>query len=851
MIAHTKLQIPQSRLKVVPRPHLMNKLDLGMKTKLTLLSAQAGYGKTTTLVEWAKREDRQVIWISLEPRDNDWSAFWGCVIAAIQEKISGFGASLGFLLEQSSEGSFESGISAFLNEWRLVSNDWVLIWDDYHVIDHPIVQQSVAYMLGYLPAHVHLYIASRTDLPFPIARLTAKGEFNLIHTQDLRFGMEEGITFFRDTMDLILTNEQIAALHAHTEGWVSGLQLAAITLAQSGDIAASIRRFNGNQRQISDYLLEEVFVQQSEEMKQFLLATSSLTRMNGSVCQAVTERADSQEILETLERLNLFIIPLDEERQWYRYHHLLSDFLQRVAREEDSERWMEHHSRAANWCEQNGLHEEAVEHFLQARQAEDAIRLIEQHLTSFIFSKSAVLLNWIKAMPEASYANKPSIEMFYISMLIKLAEWKQAVGRAKKAEIRFQSLRNELTDHEWRQVMGNLYYFSGIIAYFQQDFSLASHYFEQLNECLPEGSFFQNVGSNRYVGYDQFNDLLSFTNDLPGVEAFLIKWINNWRGHQHYPFVGFQYVTYCMLLYECNRLDEARHYLREAMEREDLRSYVWIGVQLNILSSLLAQAQGNHTSALRGLEQATEIAYSPDYPVIEQKIASERARLYMRQGLLDSAMDWCRSCGLSHTDEVSRYRLSEYLDLARVLAASGQSDAAMELLDKIHHFVQQDDRKRDRIRLLILHSIISWNLGDTDNALIRLNRALSLARPSGYVRSFLDEGATMRDMLSALSKRLGDDDEEESLGVGTYILELLDAGQIPSSTAESKNQLLTAQETKVLHLMYEGMQLKEIAGCLHVTKETVKYHTKNIYRKLDVHNRAQAFKRAKELGIPL
>lgn len=847
MIAQTKIHIPYNRKTLVTRPRLNRRLDDGLNAKLTIVSAQAGYGKTTALSEWAKRCGTLAAWVSLDMLDNDWSPFWRCVLAAIRERVPGFGRLVEQLLSQEADASRETVITAFANALAAIDDELVVILDDYHFIDVPDIHHSLGLLLEYMPSHAHFYIASRVELEIPTARLQAKGEILRIGAKDLQFEMDESIEFFRDGMNLPLSDEQARELFRQTEGWVSGLQLAAISLLRGGNIAESIRRFSGRQRDIADYLLEEVYRRQLPSLREFMLETSVLGRMNSDLCRAVTGRTDSQEQLERLERLNLFIIPLDEERNWYRYHHLLSDFLKRLAAAGNPDRWTRIHARAADWLESRGFEEDAVEHYIKGGLAEDAVRVIERILPDLMQSKGHVLLRWIAALPESSYESKPMFEMFYISRMVVNGEWDRALRRAEQAEKRFTALKEFMPTPDWRRLMGNLYYFCGIISYLRQNLPLTSHYFELLDRYLPEGSSFQNMGGKRYQGYDQFMDLLSLVNDLPVVEDFLLRWIKAWETRKDYPFVGYQYVTYCMLLYEWNRLEETELYLGQAMSRDDLRSVIWIRIQLRLTHLRLLQALGKEEEADEWLTRLEANADSPDYELIARRIRAERAYLHLRQGRIEKALEWAESCGLSHSDEVVPSLIEEHLVLVRVIAAAGRTADANQLLEKLRLLAEEDNRLRVRIKLLIVQSTLLWQSGHTQESLVPLRTALRLAEPAGYIRSFVDEGPAMADMLAELQKERGGF-SPYSVPLD-YVIRLRQAFSGRPSGKQSTHERLTEQEAKVLALIAEGLLNREIADRLTITLDTVKFHVKNVYRKLDAHSRAQALRNARRSGF--
>ncbi|GAB6991822.1 LuxR C-terminal-related transcriptional regulator [Paenibacillus pini] len=849
MIVATKLHFPHGRSTLVDRPRLIRKLNEGMQTKLTHVSAQAGYGKTTVLSEWVKQYDGLVAWLSLDKQDNDWVQFWSYVIASIQEKIPQFAQMLGPIIKSGNKVSSESAIAALLNELYHLSSELVIILDDYHVIELPAINHSITYLLEHLPSHIHIFIASRTELTIPTTRLLAKGEFTQIVIKDLRFQLDEGISFFQDVTDLSLTKEQVMQLFHQTEGWISGLQLAAISLKRSDNISETIQQFSGQQHHISDYLLEEVFYQQTEQVRSFLLKTSILSRMNYSLCQAVTGQKNSQEQLEQLEQLNLFIIPLDDYRNWYRYHHLLSDFLEQILLRTDPNQWLEVHIHAANWLESHGFDEEAVEHYFAGKQTQDVVRLIEKNLHTLVQSKSVVLIRWVSVLPENSFAEKPMIELFYISVLLGVGEWKIAFSRIEQARIRFQALQGKMSDVEWNQIMGNIYFFCSVASYLQKDLERTSVYLEWVEQYLPEGSFFQTMGRNRYQGYESFDDPLVLIDDLHAVDRFLSKWVTIWEHKNDYPFFGYLVASYSKLLYEWNRLDEAEHYIGQVLGRKDMEPFARILIHIAFSASRIQQAKGNGHRASEILTQLKLQIDSPDYDLFMLKIEAEQACLAVRQGSMQDASDWLARCGLTYADEIIPNRMAEYLSLARVLIGCERIAESLYLLERIYLVLSSEDGLRDRIKVLMMQSMALHQLGETEAMHIHLENALHLAEPEGYIRSFVDEGPMMADMLITyleLQKGL----RLRTLPVSlSYIKHLLQALNVEPSEESSHKGILTDQEAKVLGLIAEGMSNKEIAHCLNITGETVKFHIKNIYRKLDVNNRVQALQSAKELRI--
>jgi LuxR family maltose regulon positive regulatory protein len=785
LIVSTKLHIPHGRNLLVSRPRLMRKLNEGLNAKLTHISAQAGYGKTTALSEWVKQSSSMVAWVSLDKQDNEWIRFWQYLIASIQENIPGFGQAVETVIANGPTATLEHAMSALLNELYDLSHELVIILDDYHVIELPSIHQSLTYLIEHLPSRIHLYIASRTDLMIPTARLLAKGELHQVLIQDLRFQLEEGLAFFQDTTELSLTQEQVTELHDQTEGWISGLQLAAISLRRTDNIARTIQQFSGQQQHISDYLLEEVFYHLSEPIKSFLLETSILNRMNASLCQAVTGQMNGQEQLERLVQLNLFVIPLDDQRHWYRYHHLLSDFLQQILFNTQPDKWIEVHTRAAKWLEDLGFEEEAVEHYIEGRQAKDAVRLIEKNLHTLVQSKSVFLIRWVSALPEDSFAEKPMIELFYISVLLGVGEWTAAFRRVEQATLRFQALQETMNEAEWNQVMGNIYFFCSVTAYLRKDLERTSAYFELLEQHMPEGSFFQTMGRNRYQGYELFDDHLGFINDLHAADVFLLKWISIWEHKQEYPFVGCLYASYSKLLYEWNRLDEAEEYISQVLDRKDMEPFARTLIQIAVSASRIQQAKGNSHRASELLIQLKLKIKSPDYASFMLRIEAEQVCLSLQQGgALEEALGWEQRCGLTSTDEVSMNRIAEYLTLARVMAADGRADDALHLLERLQQLLIKEDALRDQIKVVIMQSVTLQRLGQTEAALLQLETALHLAEPEGYIRSFVDEGPLMAEMLTAYLKA----QQANRLDSSSRQRRLLDLCQAVAPSAEGQSR---------------------------------------------------------------
>ncbi|MCU6711945.1 winged helix-turn-helix domain-containing protein [Paenibacillus sp. J5C_2022] len=775
MIVKTKLTIPPVSNDLVDRSSLMRLLHKGMGTKLTLLSAPAGYGKTTALSKWTRLNNIRAAWLSLDQHDNDWVQFWSCVTASIQDIIPDYGQTVWPLLENgpsASRVSAEPAVQAMLNELNLFTCELAIILDDVHLIEHPAIHQSLSYLLERLPSSIHLYMASRTELPFPTARLLAKGDMQRITMQDLRFTHEEGVAYFRGTTELSLTREQVVKLCQQTEGWISGLKLAAIALARSDNIAESIRAFSGHQHHISEYLLEEVFHHQSEEMRAFLLRTSILSRMNDSLCRAVTGLESSQNLFETLKQGNLFTIPLDDQHNWYRYHHLLSDFLQKLFSRTAEGEWTKAHVQAANWLESHGFVEEAAEHYLAGRQYEDVVRIMEEHLLAFLFKKSIVLGELILQVPESYLVNRPYLEWFYLNlMFVDRTRWAYIPEKVEQARTRYEALKDQMSEENWNKMMGDFYLLSAMSCFIQKDLTRSADYLIMAEHYLTEDSLTYLIGQNKYFGTEELEDHLFYINDHHEAAAYLHRMIDHCGPRTDHPYIASMFASYSKLLYDWNRLEEAEACLNRMMKPNHKPLIPRMLFHVHITAARIQLGLGNRARAQELMEQLKLTIDSPDYELFMRKIEAEEAWQFVRQDDIAFGVKWLEYCGMASTDEVSLVSVSEHMALSYVLSACGRTEEAWSLSEKLIQLLVKEDRLRDRIKMIILQGLLLYRMGQKKEALNRLETALHLAQPEGLIRSFIDEGAVMAELLSEYVQA------DRDLSIKDYAKSLLQAFQ--------------------------------------------------------------------------
>ncbi|WP_123042584.1 LuxR C-terminal-related transcriptional regulator [Cohnella candidum] len=849
MILSTKLHVPQKRPdRLIERAAVTKVLNEGLKSKLTTITAPGGYGKTTALSQWLQQTDIPFVWVSLDAQDNDLTQFWTYAIAAVSGRHPHFDEAVSPSLSLLKSGAFEPFLTVMIHELNRCSDELVIVFDDFHSIDLSPIHASVAYLLAHMPAHIHLYITSRADMPFPTARLQATFQLVKITLEDLRFQQEEGVRYFQDCMGLLLTEQEIARLVSRTEGWISGLHLAALSLQRSGNYSEFILAFSGEHRSISDYLFQEAFTHLSDELQFFLLQTSILDRMSGPLCEAVTGQAESQAHLETLEHQNLFIIPLDERRVWYRYHHLFSDFLRRLFRQRYAAASKPFHVKAANWLEEHGFMAEAVEQLLMQGDPVETSSFIEKYLRDLHVKRGLERTPWsaetrawdsrvLRTLPESCLAGKPGIQYLYVKVLLE-------TGELKAAESRLRLIEEQLSAPDWKSYTGSVLYLTAAVSSYQKNIQRANEYFERFDRYMPEGSHIQMMEANSYSL--TFETFLTFFRDLHVADWYLLKWIKTWEDRENYPFVGYFYNSYSLLLYEWNRLDEAEIYAERVLQSKCMQPYALIVVNASIIAAQIRLAKGEPAKAFETLEHVKPKIDSVDKSLFMRKIEMEQVYLSLVSESFDESR--LQTCGIRSTDSILLGSVREYQRLARALMTCGKVDEALQLLERLYRLVDEHDRLWDKVKVSVLQSMALVHKGDKKSALSKLEMALELAEPGKFIRTFVDEGTEMavllREYIQHRQHHFNRNSSEVSLH---YVRELLQLMNDNRNDTSSPGGLITKQELNILRMIGMGLSNKQIAEQLQITAETVKSHLKNIYRKLDVNNREKALKHAEDL----
>jgi LuxR family maltose regulon positive regulatory protein len=888
----TKLFIPRPRKNLVSRPRLVERLNKGLDKKLTLIAAPAGFGKTTLLSEWIPQSPRCVTWFSLDEADNDSTRFWTYFIASIQQLNSDLGESALALLQSLQVPPITSILTTLINDISAFPDAFAIVMDDYHLIDSQAIHDALTFMIAHLPVNMHLVITTRIDPPLTLARLRARDKLTEIRANDLRFTVHETGSFLTREVGEYLTIEEIAALEARTEGWIAGLQIAALSMRGRDNKSGFIQSFSGSNRHILGYLAEEVLNQRPKGTLNFLLQTSILDRLCGPLCDAVTGETSGQATLENLANANLFITPLDNEGKWYRYHHLFAEVLQVRLQQAHRDQVSELHRRAGNWHARQGMLEEAIHHALAGRDFKEAARLIE-NVTGEMLRKGsgASLVRWLNTIPEEIVRAHPHLCLargwtFFMGPAISLEnadEWAQLALHVAQSD---GSLDSDLT--------GEINALQAMITITKGDVARSRELSEQALDRLPLDSPWRRVvtftlGTTHLDfgdvtaaarAFDQALRLSQAERDayIQLAAASFLADTEMFQGHldrakemyqqvlawsdPHLPQKGtiMAYGGLANILCERGQLEEARVQIQMGADQIELAGGIWSSFVLSRVLARLQQAQGNWMDALDILNRAHQLGQSVQVRLVVTLAAALRAGLQLAHGDLNAALFWAENCGLSPDDAEATHvgwREVEYLTLARVLDAQGKHTEASSLLERLLNAAQTGGRIGSAIEISVVQAIVQHMQGNRAHTLECLEYALTLAEPEGFLRTFIDEGEPMRQLLldyqSTIKKRIGDSVDSDSLRLLAYTDKLLAAFSQPAAIkkpeSESLLEPLSERELDILRLIATGRSNQEIADILVIAMSTVKSHINSIYGKLGTNRRTQAVVIARDAGL--
>ncbi|MGC5222580.1 LuxR C-terminal-related transcriptional regulator [Micromonospora sp. DT81.3] len=897
----TKLHVPRGRRGLVSRPRLNEYLSRGAELALTLVSAPAGFGKTTLLAEWladGRAKGRSAAWLSLDQRDNDPVLFCTYLVAALRSVEPAVGDdALSFL--QSPQPLIEAVLGTVLNDLSAVSNDVVVVLDDYHLIEARTVHDGMAFLLERLPPQVHLVLATREDPPLQLARWRGRGELLEIRAAELRFTTDEAAAYLNGVTGIELTSQDVAALERRTEGWITAIQLAALSMQGRDDIPGFIAGFAGDDRYIVDYLVEEVLQRQPEDRRSFLLQTSILSRLNGPLCEAVTGRGGGGATLEALEHGNLFLFPLDDRRQWYRYHHLFADVLQARILDEQPDEMTELHRRASDWCEQNGERSEAIRHAMAAKQFDRAAELVELAMPALRQARhDATLLDWLQALPDEVIQARPVLNIGYVGVLMSRGEVEGVEERLRAAELWLHaptaieqapgepSAKPVVVDEAaFRRLPAAIAFYRAALAHVVGDVDGTMTNARRALELVGEDDPVERGSAAALLGlaywstgalddaYRWYSDgMSSFENagfvpdavsgaitiaDLQIVQGHLREAMSTYeRGlrlatNTTPPLSGAAdlHVGMSVLLTEHNNLDAARQHLLASSELGKYAGLPQNRHRWSVAMARVLQGEGDPRAALQLLDEAERL-YVDGYSPNVRPVSALKARVRVAAGELAEALGWVRERRLSADDDLSYLHEYEHITLARVLLAKHETERAAgglhdpaQLLERLLGAAEAGARTGSVIEILVVQALVHQAGRDIPAALAALERALTLAEPEGYVRLFVDEGPAMASLLRTAAKK--------GIAPG-YARRLVAAGsKTPVTVAVLPGLIeqLSERELDVLRMLGTDLDGPDIARELSVSLSTVRTHTNRIFAKLDVHDRRAAVRRARELGL--
>ncbi len=902
----TKLFVPPVRPNLVPRPRLIERLNQGLELghKLSLVSAPAGFGKTTLVSEWVTGSDRPVAWLSPDERDNDPIRFLTYLVAALQIIKENCAERVLALLQSPQPPPTESILTALLNEISTIPDNFVLVLDDYHVIDAKAVDSAFTFLLEHLPPQMHLVITTREDPSLPLARYRVRGQLTELRVSDLRFTNSEAARFLNQVMGLNLSAENIASLETRTEGWIAGLQLAALSMRGHKDAASFIRSFSGSHHFVLDYLVEEVLNQQSKSVQSFLLRTSILDRLCGPLCDAVrfgktpgssggtaildrdvdphlTSSGSGQETLEYLERANLFIVPLDNERRWYRYHPLFADLLRQRLQQQstssagDGGRGMAAlHNRASVWYEDNGLEIEAFHHAAAANDIERTERLIEGVGVPLHYRGAAVpVLHWLESLSTTVLDARPSLWVTFASALFFVGQHTAVEQKLQAAEA---ALRDAKEEDSTQDLVGRIASIRATLAVIQHDLeTIIAQSRLALEHLHPDNLLFRaaaaytlgvayHLQGDRAAASQSFTEVLSITESLEDsiytmAAAISLGQIQAADNQLYLASKTFEralqmagdppqliaceaFLGLACINYQWNDLNTAQQYGLQCAQLTQQMESIDTSAMYGVFLARLRLAQGDFQEAATALDEAENFARQHNFLFRIPEVAAARVLVLLRQEPLLQQDNLTTAADLA-----GQYELP--ISQARVLLAQGEPTAVLAVLGPLRRQMEDKGWLDEQLKIMILQALAHQAHGEKEMAVQQLGEALAMAEPGGFIRIFVDEERPMAQLLSETAAR------GIMPGYCGKLLAVFEAerkkevAKAYPPPAQPLIDSLTKRELEILFLIAAGLKNQEIADQLFISLNTVLYHIKNIYSKLGVNKRTQAIAKAKEINL--
>ena len=908
----TKLHIPHARANGVPRPRLTEKLLTAVQRpgSFVLLSGPAGFGKTTLLGEFVTELQHPVAWMSVDQGDNDPIRFWTYLITACQTIQRGIGESGLALLQSPQPVPDETIPTILINDLVKLKNDLVLVLDDYHEIHNPSIHTALSFLLDHLPEKLHLVFSTRVDPPWPLARFRARNQLIEIRAVDLRFTTEETAAFLNQVMSLNLSAENVSALEARTEGWIASLQLAAISMKGRSDVAEFIKAFTGSHSYVAEYLIEEVLEHQSEEVKTFLLQTSILARLNASLCDAVNGHSESQTMLKDLYQANLFVFPLDDDGEWFRYHHLFADLLKaRLRHSLSAEAIATLHQRAAVWYEKSGMTPDAIEHALTAKDYPHAVKLVEKVALPMILQAYVrTVAGWLQSIPPKYLEESLRVNMALAWMNLLPGAFDQATPYLERLSIIFSSPEVSAQDPsllgEWLAIQSKLLGMQGKSA---ESRDLANRALQILPEAdAPVRSMLYANLATAYaqmLDYDHAAEMFqwivrdaqatgNFAAEILGTSGQAQMVLQQGRLHLGFeiashgikrletsgrstPFSATLYGELGQIHYQWHQLDRSRDNLLRSIQASGSSGYSDPEIYNHVILSRIFQMEGDWTSSAHEMEKATELARAIPPAMIREEIISQQVRVDLALNRLPEAQALLKAEGFSFNGEFVFPSLAPgsnvihpvgllYNSALRVLLFQSRTKQGrvnlkrgIELAAVVLAGELQCQHIPIALETLLLRSQMYAGAGDDQHSLEDVAKALELAEPEGFISIFVEEGLPISESLTILLKRnlLGSVQPDyincilAAFPKAGYSKTVQNERSVAADDFMSLVESLTPRELEVLHLIAIGDSNQTIAGKLVISLSAVKKHTGNIFNKLNVNSRTQAVVRARLLGL--
>ncbi|HEY5729475.1 MAG TPA: LuxR C-terminal-related transcriptional regulator [Anaerolineales bacterium] len=886
----TKLYIPKFSVNLVPRPRLYERLNEGLTRKLSLVSASAGFGKSTLVASWLSERDQPAAWLSLDQGDNDPVRFWMYLIAAIQTIHQEIGAEARQIISVPQLRTIEPVVISLINDISQLAHDLIVVLDDYHLIEAEHVHAGLSYLLEHQPPNLHIILSTRVDPSISLARLRAHSQLIEIRAEDLQFSTDEATILLNEKMGLSLKPEHIEALNSHTENWVVGLQLAALSLKGQPSYDTFIEGFTGGHQFILDYLIEEVLVRLPNAQRAFMLRTSILERFCSSLCQAVTDDPVSRQTLDEIRKSNLFLIPLDTEGRWFRYHHLFAEVLYALLEQDHPGEISVLHLKAAAWFESEGHPSEAVDHALHSGNMFQAREMFLRHWMSVLHrGEVATVLRWLEALPDEMKAEDPSLALAHCWALFLSWQNSEIGLPLEQASSAFERLVSEgsLNSVQQDQIAAQLALMHSVLARDQGDHARSVAYVEEATRLMPQdmvegvgtawnmlsaaragaGDFegaIQAYGRGIALSHTEGNLIGAYGCTYGQVMYMLVQGRLNEAdglcrssidramrdGHGNFPATGWLHIGMARVRLEQCRLDEADVHLRDGLRIARPGGFTEAVRSGRYLHAHLAALRGDLDTATNIFQETARIVNAMDEPYLIGELNGQWVSICLKAGDLDAAGQKLnilkeKSLVTQHANLLLWWRSL----FPRLLCAKKRFDDALTALDESIRHARAANSKGELIRLLALHALTLDALGNHISAHSALREALTLGAPEGYIWRLLDAGPGIEPLLRELR-----DENNTPQASRLYLDSLLEAcrsvfGESAQPQPGEIPDPLTSRELEIMRLICNGYSNPEIASELVVTLNTIKKHTSNIYGKLGVRSRTQAIARARELNL--